>query len=1123
MVKGRIWRVSGPLVIAEGMRGSMVYEVVEVGYEGLIGEIIGLEGDKATIQVYEDTSGLTIGEPVVGTGRPLSVELGPGLISSVFDGLQRPLKSIEELIGPFIRRGVKVKALPRDRKWHFKPVAKVGDILEPNDVIGVVPETSIVEHKIMVPPTLKGKLKWIISEGDYTIEETIAIVECEGKEYEIKMYHEWPVRKPRPCKQKLDPVEPLITGKRIIDFLFPLAKGGKAAIPGGFGTGKCIMPGTPVLLADGTVKVIDKIFKEVKGGDPDLNVEEEYYELKKPIFLYGFDGKRFKLVQATHVYRGRTSKVIKIKTASGRVIEVTPMHKLLIYNPNGFIEEKEAQHITPGMYLVTPRRVHIPANTPRIPIEKLSTFNDVISRDIEVNRKVKAILRRLLQEGMMKEIIRETGLSKSTIKNIVYDKRNSIPLKIIVAINKISKEKVEYPRIIGLRRSKHSIKIPHYMSTELAELIGLIISDGMLTHRSVRFFSNNKTLRERFNSLLEKIFGIHGKEKTFNTVKGIEVNSALLVRVLRLLEVPNKRKSQNARIPSIIMRSPERIIAAFIRGLYLGNGTFSKNNIEYTSASKELITGLSYLLLRLGILYSVRFTKGRNRLYISGIPHLKKFYRVILLEAPKIKKVEDLEKYISSKEQGRLSREVIPLSSELLKQIYKVLSKRKLESKGINIGNYIYGQENLSRTGLLRIATIEHSIGYQEQLRIKKLLTVINNLLEIMENIVLDKIEEVEVVNKDTIVYDLTVKETHNFIGGHVPVIYHNTVTLQDLTKWSHSHINIYVGCGERGNEMADALHSFTQLEDPRTGKKLMERSVFIANTSNMPVAARETSVFVGVTIGEYFRDMGYDVLMVADSTSRWAEAMREISGRLEEMPGEEGFPAYLGSRLAEFYERAGRVKCLGRPDRYGSLTIVGAVSPPGADFSEPVTQNTLRYIRALYALDVALANRRHFPAINWLISYSLYVDLVKGYLEKRYPDWTRLREFTMKILQREAELEEIVRLVGTETLPEEDKLILEVARMIREDFLFQNSFHDVDRYCPLERTYLMIKIISRFYNKALEAIRKGVPVSKIASLPVRVKIDRMRFITHDKFIAEAKKILNEIDEELNKVIKHAE
>jgi len=588
MAIGRIWRIAGPLVIAEGMSGSMVYEVVEVGEEGLIGEIIGLEGEKAIIQVYEDTSGLTVGEKVVGTGRPLTAELGPGLIGAIYDGLQRPLKTLEELIGPFVKRGVKAHSLPRDVKWHFKPIAKPGDIVNPGDVLGVVQETEIIEHKIMVPPNIRGTLKWIVGEGDYTIEETIAIVSVEGKDIELKMYQRWPVRKPRPYAKKLDPVEPLITGQRVIDYMFPLAKGGKAAIPGGFGTGK--------------------------------------------------------------------------------------------------------------------------------------------------------------------------------------------------------------------------------------------------------------------------------------------------------------------------------------------------------------------------------------------------------------------------------------------------------------------------------------------------------------------------------------------------------TVTLQQFAKWSHSHINIYVGCGERGNEMADALDSFRKLTDPRTGKPLVKRAVFIANTSNMPVAARETSVFIGVTIGEYFRDMGYDVMVVADSTSRWAEAMREISGRLEEMPGEEGFPAYLGSRLAEFYERAGRVLALGNPERIGSLTIVGAVSPPGADFSEPVTQNTLRYIRALFALDVALANRRHFPAINWLISYSLYVDAVEGWWRENIGEnWRELRDEAMKILQREAELSEIVRLVGTEALPEEDKFILEVARMIREDFLQQNAFHEIDTYCPPLKAHYMMRSIIMFYRRGLEAIRRGVTVDKIRKLSVRQKIARMKEIPNVNFEHDFKILWGEIEKEFEELIREVE
>ncbi len=584
MVVGRIWRISGPLVIAEGMSGSMVYEVVEVGEEALIGEIIGLEGDKAIIQVYEDTSGLTVGEKVVGTGHPLVAELGPGLVGAIYDGLQRPLRRIEDLVGPFITRGVRAPALPRDRKWHFKPLIKVGDVVGEGDIIGVVPETSLIEHKIMVPPGVKGEVKWIASEGDYTVTEPIVTLRTGSGDVDLTMMQKWPVRRPRPYAKKLDPEELLVTGQRVLDYMFPLAKGGKAAIPGGFGTGK--------------------------------------------------------------------------------------------------------------------------------------------------------------------------------------------------------------------------------------------------------------------------------------------------------------------------------------------------------------------------------------------------------------------------------------------------------------------------------------------------------------------------------------------------------TVTLQQLAKWSDTQLNIYVGCGERGNEMADALHSFIRLTDPRTGKPLMEKAVFIANTSNMPVAARETSVFIGVTIGEYFRDMGYNVLMVADSTSRWAEAMREISGRLEEMPGEEGFPAYLGSRLAEFYERAGRVIALGKPERKGSLSIAGAVSPPGADFSEPVTQNTLRYIRVFWALDVALANRRHFPAINWLISYSLYIDIVeKWWRENIAADWKEARTEAMSILQKEAELAEIVRLVGTEALPEEDKLVLEVARMIREDFLQQNAFHEIDTYCPPKKAHLMMKTILRFYHRGLEALKRGVSVDEIKNLKVRARIARMKEIPNKDYEPVFKKLWDEIDKEFEKLL----
>jgi V/A-type H+-transporting ATPase subunit A len=575
---GKIWRVSGPLVIADGMKGSQVYEVVEIGEEGLIGEIVGLEGDKAIIQAHEDTLGLKVGEVVKGTGRVLSAELGPGLVGSIYDGLQKSLLTLGENIGPFIKRGAKASALPRDRKWQFTPTVKIGDAVSQGDIIGVVPETNLIEHRIMVPIGVQGTIKEI-REGEYTVEEPVARIEYNGEVKELTLMQEWPVRKPRPYRERLDPAGLLTTGMRILDYMFPLALGGKASIPGGFGTGK--------------------------------------------------------------------------------------------------------------------------------------------------------------------------------------------------------------------------------------------------------------------------------------------------------------------------------------------------------------------------------------------------------------------------------------------------------------------------------------------------------------------------------------------------------TVALQQLARWAQTHLNIYVGCGERGNEMADVLYSFRQLKDPNTGRLLQEKEIFIANTSNMPVVAREASIFVGITMAEYFRDMGYDVLLVADSTSRWAEAMREMSGRLEEMPGEEGFPSYMGSRLSSFYERAGMVECLGNPQRKGSVTVAGAVSPPGADFSEPVTQNTLRIIDAFYALDVSLANKRHFPAINWLTSYSLYVDAVKDWWNEHDPGWEETRAKALRVLQQEAELEEIVRLVGPEALPEGDKLVLLIARMIREDFLQQSAYHEVDTYCVPKKAGLMLKTIMRFYELAQEMLKSGVGIENIRSSPMVYKISRMKDIPNETFEQRIRELWSEMEQSM--------
>ncbi|KGN01542.1 ATP synthase subunit A [Clostridium novyi A str. 4570] len=579
MKTGRVIKVSGPLVIAEGMEEANIYDLVKVGEKRLIGEIIEMRGDKASIQVYEETTGLGPGAPVETTGEPLSVELGPGLIESMFDGIQRPLEAIANKAGSYLTKGIEVFSLDRDKKWHFVPKVKHGDKVKAGDILGTVQETEVVNHKIMVPYGIEGEVITIF-EGDYTVEDVVCEIDTKDGVKKVKLMQKWPVRKGRPYAKKLNPEAPLVTGQRIIDTFFPVAKGGAAAVPGPFGSGK--------------------------------------------------------------------------------------------------------------------------------------------------------------------------------------------------------------------------------------------------------------------------------------------------------------------------------------------------------------------------------------------------------------------------------------------------------------------------------------------------------------------------------------------------------TVVQHQLAKWGDAQIVVYIGCGERGNEMTDVLNEFPELKDPKTGKSIMERTVLIANTSNMPVAAREACIYTGITIAEYFRDMGYSVALMADSTSRWAEALREMSGRLEEMPGDEGYPAYLGSRLADFYERAGKVVCLGDDGREGAITAIGAVSPPGGDLSEPVTQATLRIVKVFWGLDAQLAYRRHFPAINWLNSYSLYLDSIGRWMDRNVSEeWVDLRTRAMTILQEEANLEEIVRLVGIDALSESDRLKLEVAKSIREDYLMQNAFHDVDTYSSLEKQYKMLKLVLSFQDEAERALKAGVYLEKITSMgELRDKIARAKFIPEEEMGR-----IDEIGEELRRDI----
>lgn len=584
MSKGTIKKVAGPLVIAEGMRDANMFDVVRVSKHRLIGEIIEMHGDRASIQVYEETSGLGPGEPVESTNSPLSVELGPGLIKSIYDGIQRPLDDIMKISGANLQRGVEVPSLKRDIKWDFEPTVKVGDAVVSGDVIGTVQETEIVLHKIMVPNGVSGKIK-SITKGSFTVEETVAVVTKDnGEDVSLTLMQKWPVRVGRPYKKKLPPDMPLVTGQRVIDTLFPIAKGGVASVPGPFGSGK--------------------------------------------------------------------------------------------------------------------------------------------------------------------------------------------------------------------------------------------------------------------------------------------------------------------------------------------------------------------------------------------------------------------------------------------------------------------------------------------------------------------------------------------------------TVVQHQLAKWAESDIVVYIGCGERGNEMTDVLNEFPELIDPKTGHSLMERTVLIANTSDMPVAAREASIYTGITIAEYFRDMGYSVALMADSTSRWAEALREMSGRLEEMPGEEGYPAYLGSRLAQFYERAGRVIINSSEEKEGALSVIGAVSPPGGDISEPVSQATLRIVKVFWGLDSSLAYKRHFPAVNWLTSYSLYVDsMADWYKENVDESWMDCRGRIMHILQEEAELEEIVKLVGMDALSAPDRIKLEAARSVREDFLHQNAFHETDTYTTLEKQLMMLKLILEYFDLATDTLSKGADVDKLINLPIRERIGRFKYVPQENIGKEYDAVKNQLELDIEALV----
>lgn len=1110
---GKIVRITGPVVIADEMKGAEMYELARVGEEGLIGEIIGLTGDRATIQVYEETSGIKPGEKVEGTGKPLSVELGPGLVGAIYDGTQRPLTIIQTKTGDMIKRGVFAHALSRDKKWDFVPKVKKGINVAEGDVLGIVKESKLVEHRILAPPGVNGQVI-DIADGKHNVEDIVATIETSAGKRDIAMMQTWPVRQARPFKKKFDPNEPLVSGQRVIDTFFPIAKGGTAAIPGGFGTGKCVAGDTPIFLVNGELTTIEDLYEKSKMRGLLINDgSEECVLSEEKIGVFTFDGFGISEADATLVYKGHTDKIYNITTRGGRIIRVTPAHKLLVFYPDCTIRETQACELKEGSYIVTPRRIKKNALNTRI--DYLNLIKSLDDLRITDKKLVTTTIREITKSGCLKDAATKYAMDYDVLMNYVLKRANPT----LAFVKRVIGESRPVIKKIKAQTSGAEISLPQRITCELAEFLGLLLSDGTVKPRTVCFFNTDPTLLDRFAQLATKLFRIKCRKGKAKGVGHIKIQSTALVRVLHeVFNVPLKQKARNNRVPNLILKASNRAIASFLRGYFLGDGYVGKREIEIYTSSKTMCSHISYLLTSLGILHSTRIKyPNAYRIVISSRDQVALFAKNVKIPTS-FKAGKKLYQRLKKYKKGFTSLDTVPISAEFLQS---AIDKSGIQTHifrryGIKIQNYTNLGEKPTAGVFERIAQVlvDNAQPVTEVVRIAE-------VSKMLESISFDAIKKIEIKDDPTPVYDITVPITHNFVGGSMPTFLHNTVMLHQFAKWAAADVTVYVGCGERGNEMCDVLVHFPQLKDPRTGESLMERTTLIANTSNMPVAAREASVYTGITIAEYFRDMGYDVALMADSTSRWAEAMREISGRLEEMPGEEGFPAYLASRLAEFYERAGRVQTLGSEERLGSVTVLGAVSPPGGDLSEPVTQNTLRIVKVFWALDTGLADRRHFPAIHWLTSYSLYINNVRDWWKQKLgEDWKSMHDEAISMLQKEAELEEIVKLVGPDALPEPERAVLEAARMMREDFLQQFAFHEVDTHCPTEKQLGMFKLVLEFYRNAHEAAKRGISIEEIKKLPIKDTIAGLKRIPSERFVKEQEKMEKQLKEQFEELMR---
>ncbi|MFB6353114.1 MAG: LAGLIDADG family homing endonuclease, partial [Halobacteriales archaeon] len=844
---GTISSVSGPVVSAIGLEAKM-NDVVYVGEEGLMGEVIEIEDEITTVQVYEETSGVEPGEPVENTGEPLSVDLGPGMLDSIYDGVQRPLDVLEHQMGNFLDRGVDAPGIDLERTWEFTPTVEVGDAVEPGDVIGTVPETESIEHRVMVPPDLEGGEVTAIEAGSFTVDETVCELDTGA---EISMHQEWPVREARPATEKRTPTIPLVTGQRILDGLFPIAKGGTAAIPGPFGSGKCVTPETPVMLADGETVPIETLFERLTGDTVD-DSGEALVEAEAEILTFDGAAGDIRPASISHVYRGSTDRLVRVRTASGRELEVTPAHKLFRMGGDLTIEETPAGTLDVGDALVMPRQLDV----------------DGVERDLDPYELLPGM--RVAEDAPVDAVraaIEAADVSKKALAESVeidYDVfmnyslgRTRPTLEFVRAV--CDHLEVDRPTLSRIKPGTNGkpVSLPAEVSAEFAEFLGLVLADGAITGKSVRFHNNDDALQDRFAALADQLFDVDVAESVHNTVDTASIHSRVVASFLAALGVPEEQKSVTASVPGVVQNGSDAIVRAFLRGYYLGDGSMSGGTVEISTSSEAMASGLTYLLARLGVLFRVkRRDSGASRITVTGADELASLYRALRDEAHTHEKIERVGNYARSTT-GNTNVDTVPVGGDTMLEIAEAASYTDFAAEGVEMPNYTGLGQSPSRTAFETIERVVADGGSSVADRVSAVATM-------LDDVFFDPIVEIETVEEERTVYDVTVPGTENFVGGDVPSVLHNTVTQHQLAKWADADIVVYVGCGERGNEMTEVIEEFPELDDPQTGKPLMARTCLIANTSNMPVAARESCVYTGITIAEYFRDMGYDVALMA-------------------------------------------------------------------------------------------------------------------------------------------------------------------------------------------------------------------------------------------------------------------